>query len=106
MRELASVSRVVPPPPPRWEVEWKVVELASESALVDRARITAQSRLLEDLQFDSLDTVEFIMALEAQFPVGLSDKVCQEFFVGRSITLETVTELVLHVWGTAPPDRA
>ena len=31
-------------PPPRWQVEWRVIEIASESLGFDRTRLTPSAR--------------------------------------------------------------
>ncbi len=98
--------RVTPRMPPLWEIEWRVVEITCEQLGLDRARVTPQSRLLEDLHLDSLEVIELIMELEEAFGIWLPDTVCQQFFTQRALTLATLAELVRHRWGTGPPDRS
>ncbi len=50
----------------------RIVALVKEYDYEDRA-ITAQTRLIEDLGFDSLDMVEIAMAIEDEYEIELSD---------------------------------
>jgi acyl carrier protein len=52
--------------------EIRIVALVKEYDYEDRA-ITAQTRLIEDLGFDSLDMVEIAMAIEDEYEIELSD---------------------------------
>ena len=45
---------------------------------VDEARITPEARFREDLEADSLDLVELIMAFEDKFGAEISDEVAQK----------------------------
>ena len=45
---------------------------------VDESEITMSSRFREDLEADSLDIVELVMALEDQFNVEVSDEDAQK----------------------------
>lgn len=94
------------PIPPFWEIEWRVVEIAAEQLGFDREAVTAEARLMQDLTFDSLDAVEFVMELEEQFCITLEEDVTQEFFTRNPTTLHTVAKLVLERWGTGTTDRS
>lgn len=41
---------------------------------VDAAKVTREARFKEDLEADSLDLVEFVMALEEEFSVEVPEK--------------------------------
>ena len=45
------------------EIQAKVVQIISEQLGKDESEITMSSNLIEDLDADSLDTVELVMAL-------------------------------------------
>ena len=60
---------------------------------------------MEDLHFDSLDTVELVMELEEVFHVTLDERHSQEFFTRNPTTLHTIAQLVLERWGTGKADR-
>lgn len=62
--------RVTPRMPPLWEIEWRVVEITCEQLALDRAQVTPQSRLLEDLHLDSLEVIELIMESKRRSAFG------------------------------------
>ena len=51
----------------------KVKKLISNQLNVSESKITEESRLIEDLGADSLDTVEMLMAFEEEFNVEIPD---------------------------------
>lgn len=54
---------------------------------VDVARITPEARFREDLEADSLDLVELIMAFEEKFGAEISDEDAQKITtVGGAVT--------------------
>jgi acyl carrier protein len=62
-----------------------IVELLS----IDEAKITPEARFREDLEADSLDLVELIMAFEEKFGGEISDEEAQK--------LTTVGEVVKYI---------
>jgi acyl carrier protein len=53
----------------------QVVEVIEEqNGILDRKKIKPESRLTEDLELDSLDKVELVMALEERFELIISDE--------------------------------
>jgi sulfatase modifying factor 1 len=80
--------RVVPIPAV-WELEWRIVEIACDLGDLDRSQVTASWRLLEDLNWDSLAAVEFVMAVEEAFDIEISDAEAESIFVDQA-TLATV----------------
>ena len=50
--------------------EERVIEITAEQLGVDKGEITLESRFREDLEADSLDLVELIMAFEEEFGSG------------------------------------
>ena len=55
----------------------------------DEAKITPEARFREDLEADSLDLVELIMAFEDKFGAEISDEVAQK--------ITTVGEAVAYI---------
>lgn len=49
------------------EVEERVINVIAQALNVDKTKITLDSSLTNDLGADSLDSVEVMMALEAEF---------------------------------------
>lgn len=52
----------------------KIVELLAEQLDVDKETITAETRIAEDLNADSLDVVEMLMAIEDEFDFQIPDE--------------------------------
>ena len=52
----------------------KVIELLAQQLNVDKANITTETRIVEDLHADSLDVVEMLIALEDEFHISVPDE--------------------------------
>jgi len=52
----------------------KIEALISEQFGVDKSEISLNTSFVEDLNADSLDVVEFIMALEEEFDIQINDE--------------------------------
>jgi acyl carrier protein len=52
----------------------KLKELIAQQFSVDADSITAETRFIEDLDADSIDIVEFIMAVEEEFGLGETEE--------------------------------
>lgn len=92
-------------PPPLWEIEVRVADLTSKQTAIPRERIKPDSRLLEDLNIDSLDMVELILAVEEEFDVAIPDDIGQQMFVRQPVTIGVLAEIVRNQWGTGAPER-
>lgn len=57
----------------------KVVEIIREQLGADDKEITMETSLMKDLEADSLDAVEIIMALEDEFGVEIPDSEAEKF---------------------------
>ena len=51
----------------------RIKEIIADNLGVELSRILPESRLVEDLGADSLDTVELVMKLEEEFSIEISD---------------------------------
>ncbi len=69
------------------EVQKIIVDLLS----VDASKVTMEARFREDLEADSLDLVELIMAFEDKFGAEISDEAAQK--------ITTVGEAVNYIDG-------
>jgi acyl carrier protein len=79
----------------REEVFAKVKGLIVEQLGVDEDKITLEANFREDLEADSLDLVELIMAFEEEFGGEISDEEAQEITtVGQAVDY-----LVKHLGG-------
>ncbi len=56
------------------EVEAKVVEIVSEQMGVDKSEISRETSFINDLNADSLDTVELVMEFEDEFDMSIPDE--------------------------------
>jgi acyl carrier protein len=55
-------------------IEERVNEVLMLQLDVERNKIFSNSRFIEDLQCDSLDTVELVMAFEEEFDIEIYDE--------------------------------
>ena len=53
--------------------EEKVKKIVMDHLGIDESKITPDSKFIEDLGADSLDTVELVMAFEEQFNIEIPD---------------------------------
>lgn len=56
------------------DVQNTVIKIIAGSLRKDESEITPESRFIEDLGADSLDTVELMMEIEAQFGCDIPDE--------------------------------
>jgi acyl carrier protein len=62
----------------REDMNATVCRLAADQAGVDPATVTLDAHLFSDLNFDSLDAVEFTMSIEDEFDVSIRDEMAGE----------------------------
>jgi acyl carrier protein len=63
-------------------------EAAIEVLAVDSSAVTEEARFKEDLDADSLDLVEFVMALEERFDISVPEEDLEGIeTVGQALTL-------------------
>jgi len=55
-------------------IEDKVVEIISEQMGVDKSEIARETSFINDLNADSLDTVELVMEFEDEFDMSIPDE--------------------------------
>jgi acyl carrier protein len=55
-------------------IENKVIEIISEQMGVDKSEITRATSFINDLNADSLDTVELVMEFEDEFDMSIPDE--------------------------------
>ncbi len=55
-------------------IEQKVIEIVAEQMGVDKAEITRETTFVNDLNADSLDTVELVMEFEDAFELSIPDE--------------------------------
>ncbi len=70
------------------EIEERVRKILAENLSVPEADITVDSRFQEDLDADSLDLVEAVLALEEEFGVSIpEDEMDSVKTVGEAVNL-------------------
>ncbi len=68
------------------EIESKVIGIVSEQMSVDKADIRKETSFVNDLNADSLDTVELVMELEDEFDLNIPDDEAEKIqTVGQAI---------------------
>lgn len=68
------------------EIEAKVVNIISEQMGVDKSQITRETNFVNDLNADSLDTVELVMELEDEFETSIPDEDAEKIqTVGQAV---------------------
>ena len=82
----------------REEIQTRVIELAAEQAGVDKSQITPATHFGNDLNFDSLDTVEYAMSIEDEFHVSIPDEAVER--------LQTVGDVVDLLAREVPAEAA
>ena len=66
------------------EIESKVIKIISEQLGKDEAEIKLESNFIDDLEADSLDTVELVMALEEEFEIDIPDDSAEQIATVQS----------------------
>ena len=67
----------------------KIKEIIAEQLGVEEDVITVDTNLMKDLEADSLDAVEIIMAIEDEYDIEVPDEDAEKF--------QTVTDIVKYV---------
>jgi len=68
------------------DIEAKVISIVAEQMGVDKAQITRDTSFVNDLNADSLDTVELVMELEDEFETSIPDEEAEKIqTVGQAI---------------------
>ncbi len=68
------------------QIEQKVIDIVAEQMGVDNAEITRDTSFVNDLNADSLDTVELVMEFEDEFEMSIPDEEAEKIqTVGQAI---------------------
>ncbi len=69
------------------EIEAKVIDIVAEQMGVDKGEITRATSFVNDLNADSLDTVELVMEFEDEFETSIPDDKAENIkTVGEAIS--------------------
>ena len=71
------------------DIEQKVIEAAAGVVGVDKLQVTRDYHFVNDLNYDSLDKIEFAMKLEEMFDLRVEDEDVEK--------IETVGQAIDHV---------
>ena len=71
------------------DIEQKIITIAAETLKIDASKITSESSFVDDLNADSLDQVELMMAIEAAFSCDIPDE--------EAGKIATITDAVNYV---------
>ena len=63
--------------PTEAEILERLCALAAQQVDMDASRVTPDSDFLTDLNFDSLDAVEYTMKVEEEFDISITDEQAQ-----------------------------
>ncbi len=72
------------------EIEAKVIDIVAEQLSVDKGEVTLDSSFINDLNADSLDTVELVMEFEDEFETSIPDDEAEK--------IQTVGQAVSHIY--------
>ena len=75
----------------RNEIQQKLIELAAEKAGVPVLEVTPATHFVNDLEFDSLDVMEYAMEVEDHFKVSVPDE-----DVDKLTTVAAVVDFVVQ----------
>ena len=67
----------------------QIKEILKETMDIDESKITLDAKLKEDLELDSLDSVELIMSAEEEFGIEIPDEDVMNF--------KTVNDIVNYI---------
>ena len=68
------------------EIEDKIYQIVSDQLSVDRGELSRETSFVNDLNADSLDTVELVMELEDEFDMTIPDEEAEKLAtIGNAI---------------------
>ena len=71
------------------EIESQVKQIVVDHLGIDESKVTPESKFIDDLGADSLDTVEMVMAFEEKFGIEIPDDAAE--------TIQTVQNAIDYI---------
>jgi acyl carrier protein len=71
------------------EIETQVKQIVVDHLGIEEEKVTAESKFIDDLGADSLDTVELVMAFEEKFGIEIPDDAAE--------TIQTVQNAIDYI---------
>ena len=71
------------------EIETQVKQIVVDHLGIDDSKVTPESKFIDDLGADSLDTVELVMAFEEKFGIEIPDDAAE--------TIQTVQNAIDYI---------
>ncbi len=72
--------------PTEAEIEEKVYQIVSEQMGIDKSELARDTSFVDDLNADSLDTVELVMEFEDEFEMSIPDEEAEKIrTIGQTI---------------------
>ena len=71
------------------EIETQVKQIVVDHLGIDETKVTPESKFIDDLGADSLDTVELVMAFEEKFGIEIPDDAAE--------TIQTVQNAIDYI---------
>ena len=75
------------------EIEEKVISIIADQMNIDKSEISRDTSFINDLNADSLDTVELVMELEDEFEMSIPDEEAEK--------IQTVGQAIAYIVGHA-----
>ena len=69
--------------------EEQVIKIVVDHLGIDESKVTPQSKFIDDLGADSLDTVELVMAFEEKFNIEIPDDIAETI-----VTVQNATDFI------------
>jgi len=71
----------------------RIKEIVSEQLEIDPSRVVPEADFIKDLDADSLDVVELVMAFEEAFEIDINDEVA-----GEIVTVQDALDYIEGNW--------
>ena len=73
--------------PTEAEIQEKVSQIVSEQMGIDKSELTRETSFVDDLNADSLDTVELVMEFEDEFEMSIPDEEAEKIrTIGQTVS--------------------